>query len=191
MSSESVFWILEYERSKKDFIDYASIKRPHDVGILSRKKEVTFYNECYKIVFGNREPTLFGDATVFMLGLYFNEYQHDRIEEVKELFIKMIRGRHLLIACPTSPLMKPSFPSLEKKLKQAGAKDIAYIDIPDKDSFGQYNSIKSNILDKTGFDALWIQAGPTATLLAHDLATNHDILAYDIGSFNTTLQYIL
>lgn len=191
MNSQFIFWILEYERSKKDYIDYASIKRPNDIGILSREKEFIFYNECYKILFGNREPTLFGDATVFMLGLYYNEYRIEKLEEVKELFRKMVKGKRMLIACPASPLMEPSFLSLEKKLKLAGAKDIVYVDVPEKDSFGHYQHIKSNILNKTRFNTLWIQAGPAATLLAHDLATNHNILSYDIGSLNTTLQYIL
>jgi hypothetical protein len=191
MRNVTAHWVLDFERSKKDYIAYESLNRINDIGIILRKKEHTFYNESYKILFGNKKPSLFGDATVFMLGLYYNEYRNEQIEEVKELFMNMLRGKHLLIACPESPLMEPSFRALEKKMRLAGANNIKVITIPENNCFAHYQQIKSEILKTTGFETLWIQAGPTATVMAHDLATKHGVLAYDIGSLNTTLQYLL
>jgi len=191
MQNATIPWLLDYERSKKDYASYESIQKTDDIGILLRTKEQRFYNECYRILFGRNVPGTFGDATVFMLGLYCNEYRSDQIDEVKALFLKLVVGKKLLIAGPAKPLMEPSFQSLEDRLKKGGAKNVQWIDIPENDAFEQYSIIKSAILNTRGFDAAWIQAGPTATLLAHDLATNHNILSYDIGSFNTTLQYLI
>lgn len=191
MQNATIPWLLDYERSKKDYASYESIRKTNDIGILVRAKEQRFYNECYRILFGRNVPGTFGEATVFMLGLYCNEYQSDRIDEVKALFLKMLSGKKLLIASPAKPLMEPSFQSLAGRLKQAGATHLQWVDIPENNAYAQYSAIKSSILCTGGFDAVWIQAGPTAALLAHDLAIHHDILAYDIGSFNTTLQYLI
>jgi len=191
MQSSSVPWILGYERSKKEYAVYESIRETDDIGMFSREKEHRHYNECYRILYGKNAPVMLGDATVFMLGLYVKEYREGRIEEVKELFRKTVAGKSLLIACPREPLMQPSFRSLEGRLKAAGATRIEYIDIPENDAFAHYGQIRERLLRSTGFDRVWIQAGPAATVLAHELGNAHDIPAYDIGSFNTTLQYII
>lgn len=191
MRDEEIFWVLQYERSSKKYNSFESWLEANDIGILSRKKEFAFYNECYRILFGRKSSPIFGDATLFMLGLYADEYRQCRLEMVKDLMRSLFKGKRLLIAAPESPLMSPSFRELEPKLLAAGTTAASYIDIPEKDAFTYYQEIKSKILNSTNFDAVWIQAGPAASILAHDLATNHDILSYDIGSFNTTLKYIL
>lgn len=191
MRNELVAWILPYERSSKDYFQVESWKEQNDIGILSRKAEWAFYNECYRILFGKKTPSVFGDATLFMVGLYTEAYRKDQMERVFELFMTLFNKKRLLIAAPRNPLMAPSFRELEPKLLAAGASGIIHIDIPEKDAFNYYEGIKSKILNSTNFDAVWLQAGPTASILAHDLATNHNILSYDIGSFNTTLKYIL
>ncbi|WP_169817602.1 GT-D fold domain-containing glycosyltransferase [Chlorobaculum limnaeum] len=191
MRNNEIFWVLQYERSSKKYIRFETWRDPNDIGILSRKAEWAFYNECYRILFGKKKPSVFGDATLFMLGLYTEEYKKAQMERVFELFVTLFKKKRLLIAAPKTPLMAPSFRELEPKLLAAGASGITHIDMPEKDAYTYYQEIKSKILNSTNFDAVWIQAGPAASILAHDLATNHDILSYDIGSLNTTLRYIL
>lgn len=191
MRSEQIFWILQYERSLKNYSACESLKEANDIGILSRKKEWIFYNCCNKILFGRKSPSLFGDATLFMLGLYYDQYREENTEIVMEHFRNLFRKKRLLIVAPESPLMSPSFRSLKQQLIAGGTKSINYIDIPETNAFMYYHDIKSKILESKGFDAIWVQAGPTASILTHDLAINHNMLAYDIGSFNTTLKFIL
>lgn len=191
MRNDLMSWVLRYERSSKNYCAHESLKEPNDIGILSRKKEWTFYNSCYKILFGRKPPSLFGDATLFMLGLYHDEYRDDNIEMVMELYRSLFRNKRLLIVAPTTPLIKPSFRLLEQQLIANGSININYIDIPQIDAFSHYREIKSKILNFSHFDIVWIQAGPTASVLTYDLAINHNILAYDIGSFNVSLNYIL
>ena len=191
MRYEQIAWVLQYERSAKEYHRFESWKEPKDIGILSRKNECAFYNECYRILFGNKKPSVFGDATLFMIGLYTEEYKKEQMERVFELFVKLFKKKRLLIAASRTPLMAPSFRELGPKLLAAGASGISHIDIPEKDAFNYYDEIKSKILNSSNFDAVWIQAGPAATVMVHDLTVNHSILSYDIGSFNTTLKYVL
>lgn len=183
-------WIVDYQRSKKGYDELQSVKHEHDVGVLYRRKESEAYRHYFDLLSRETRRSLYGEATVFFLGLYYEEYLHDALESVVHGFHSLFAGKKILIACPQVPLIPPSFAELVSQgcLECAAGVDVYHL--PARDAFNHYGKIKSDILKYSGMDLVMIQAGPTASILAYDLATKHDLQAYDVGSLNTTIDAI-
>ena len=190
MRNASVPWIIKYERSHKAYHKFESILNHNDIGILHRNREFRMYNAAFKIAFGNDLPCIIGDATFLMLGLYYKQYKNGDINLIIDKFRKLIHSKNLLIVCPVSPLMSPSFMDMDYILKSNGAKSVKYIHIPNIDAYAYYNEILHKILNSKCFDEVWLQCGPMATVMAYDLSVKYKIKAYDVGSLNASIQYL-
>jgi len=123
-----------------------------------------------------------------MLCFFYTEYRDNKINEILNLYRSFLQGKSILFVCPESPLMGLSFRKLYDTDIVKSMKNVDFIVIPDKNCFSYYDSIMQRILSHISIDAVFIQAGPTATVLVADLMANHGILAYDIGSWNVSLQ---
>jgi hypothetical protein len=180
--------VLDYERTPKDYCRFESVRRLNDIAILSRGAERCLYQRQFASFRKRTKLDRLGDATCFMLCFFYNEYVDGKINEIAELYRSLFSQRNILFVCPESPLMGMSF----RKLYDAGIihsiRNADFITIPEKNCFSYYDKIVKEILSYKLIDAVFIQAGPTATVLVADLMANHGILAYDMGSWNTSLE---
>jgi hypothetical protein len=180
--------ILDYERSTKDYCRFESVHRLNDIAIMSRKVQRYVYQRQFESIKQCTNINHFGDATCFMLCFFYTEYRDNKINEILNLYRSFLQGKSILFVCPESPLMGLSFRKLYDTDIVKSMKNVDFIVIPDKNCFSYYDSIMQRILSHISIDAVFIQAGPTATVLVADLMANHGILAYDIGSWNVSLQ---
>jgi hypothetical protein len=188
MKSSTYPIILDYERSAKNYIKYLSINRPRDIGVLSRKKNQLFYLYYFFIIVANTYLKLFGDATCFSLSYFYEHYQNNRINDILELYQKFFAQRRILFVSPDEPLMGESFRSLVDNGIIKSPSQIHFIAVPKENCFEYYDNILEAIQKFNDIDTVFLQCGPTATILAADLTQNYGMTAYDVGSFNISLQ---
>lgn len=181
------FCILDYERGAKSYSNFDSVNKSRDVGILVRKREYHLYRNWLKRIQSFSSIQILGEATCFMLSFFYEEYKENRIIEVCDLYRQMFIDRHIVIVAPNTPLMGDSFVELVKAGVIVSPKQVSFIPIPPQNCFRQYKEILASILSLKNVDAVMIQAGPTATILAYELACLHGILAYDVGSLNVSI----
>ena len=109
--------VKKYERSKKKYIKSITVKSENDIGILFRKDEQVFYKRYLKYIRNHSKLKILGEATVFFLDRYINEYKKNKIKYVQRLYTKLFKDKNILFVSPESPLMTPSFQFLvEKKI---------------------------------------------------------------------------
>jgi hypothetical protein len=76
-------------------------------------------------------------------------------------------------------------------MRQLGMIDAAFIDIPSTNAFAMIDEIEAQIRARRGFDDVFIQAGPVATVLAAELAGKIEARLLDVGSLNTQVRFLL
>lgn len=179
--------VLDYERSPKKYGRYRSVKSHGDIGVLFRTRAKYWYKKEFAKIASTSELRVFGDAACFFLSLYSKAYREDRIPEILALFREFFQDKRILIVCPDNPLMGFSFRDIVRQGIVRSPASIDFIDIPPRNCFGDYDGIKEKILAHGSVDAVFIQAGPTATVLVGDLTMNHGILCYDVGSLNISM----
>jgi hypothetical protein len=179
--------VLDYEPSRKPYQRCLSLHRQDDVGLFRRKGEHRSYKRYLRKLNGMARRPVMGDATCFVLGLFFQEYLKGRIPEICDLYRRFFNGRRVLFVCPDKPLHGASFRHLVKGKVIMSPKEIAFLTVPDRNCFDHYDHILKEILKHERVNTVFIQAGPAATVLAADLAVNHGLTAYDVGSFNISL----
>jgi len=89
---------------------------------------------------------------------------------------------------PETPVLGESFRSLVDRGVIRSPKKVDFLSIPERNCFEHYARILEGILKYRHLDAVFLQAGPTATVLASELRAEHGLLAYDVGSLNVSLQ---
>jgi hypothetical protein len=180
--------VMKYSRGNKSYDRYISTHSENDVGVLERSRERKEYQEKFKNFKKIYAGNILGDATLFFLGFYFNEYKSKRIDRVLSLYTKLFEGRNILFVCPADPMLKPSFKELVETKVIDSPKSTRFIEIPKENAFSDYDNILKNILEqRDSIDTVILQAGPTATILADELSSKYNLRAYDVGSLNESL----
>ena len=180
--------VLDYERSQKDYFRYLTIHRQNDVAVRRRTKMMLMFRSMLA-TFKDKTPlSTLGDATCFFLEHYFEDYVKRSIAAICELYGRMFRNRRVLIVGPERPTFSKSFRQLAHSGIIQSPRHIDFLDIPNRDCFDHYYDILDRILSFQSIDAVIVQAGPTATVLAWDLTTKYGLVAYDVGSLGISLQ---
>ncbi len=89
---------------------------------------------------------------------------------------------------PEKPNRGKSFKELLEEGAISSLKESSFITIPASNAFQIYEELLQEILGRKNFDVVFIQAGPTATALAGELSLKHNIKAYDVGTFNVSIE---
>ncbi len=183
--------IVKYGRTGKVYDSFETIKLANDIGILERKNEQIFYKGKFREIRRIFKNPILGDATVFYIGFYYKEYQKANLEIVFELYKRLFKDKRILFVCPENPLMSKSFRTLIEEGVIQSHEDATFYFVPSTNAFSKYKEILESILERQDtFDLVIIQAGPTATVLAHELSTKHNIKAYDVGSLNESIYKV-
>lgn len=169
---------------------HASIGEPYKLG-PDRRRERRSYVERWIRIARRTQIRTFGDATCFRITGYVDEHANGQMEAVKEDFRSLFRGRRILFVCPEKPLAGHSFQELEPKLQSIGLRDAQYIFIPNVDAAAVEQDIRRQLEKISGYDDIFIQAGPLATVLAYELGGSIEGRVLDVGALNTVVPYIL
>ncbi len=181
------YMVLDYERASKGYIQRISVHKANDVGVLERKRQQHQYRKWFRLIEKRSSIHIWGEATCFWLSMYYEEYAANKISEVLDLYRQLFNRRHILIVAPHTPLHGPSFKSLVKDKIIKTPKSIHFIEIPNRDCFEYYDDILHAIVKYENLDAVFIQAGPTATALTAELTERYGLVSYDVGSLNVSL----
>lgn len=186
-----VAWIAAFERYPKRYARWRSVQAANDVGLLWRPRDMLMYRRYWsRIVRETRQP-VFGDTSTFYLGCYLDEYAAGEMEAVFDAFRALFAGRRILFVGPETPMGGASFRDEMPRLKAIGLRDGDFMAIPATDAFEHYEAILSEIRRRRkGFDDIFIQAGPAATVAAYELAGTTAGRVIDAGSLNTQIRYL-
>ncbi len=187
LSEPRVPIVFYYERTPKPYTWYESVHSERDIGILDREKTARAWKNLLVRYMSRSQVSTWGDATCFILGQFYNEYVDGRINKVFDLYRQFFANRQILFVSPDQPLIGQSFRDLVRKNVISSAKKVEFITIPNRDCFEFYNDILNKILKFRYTEAIFIQAGPTATVMAAELMEKHGLLSYDVGSLNVSL----
>jgi hypothetical protein len=180
--------VLDYERSQKGYAGYESVYKSNDVGILPRRNERRRNLRYLTRMLKKTSIELYGEATSFMMCFFYEDYVNESLTEVIDLYKGFFAYKRILFICPKNPLMGRSFEHLCTTGVIRSPKSVDFIFIPDRHCYEYYPEIMRNVTKYTEIDSVFIQAGPTATAMAADLVANHGCTAYDVGSWNVTLE---
>lgn len=164
---------------------------PDDIAVYSRRSERLAYSARWTAVASRTAIRTFGDAIFVRLYVYVAEYKAGAIEAVKDDFRRLFAGRRILFVGPRTPLWGPSFRDLGEELRALGVAAAEFVDVPPVDAAAEEERIVRAILAARGMTDVFIQAGPLATVLAHELAGRTDARILDAGSLNAQVPYLL
>ncbi len=180
--------IVKYGRTGKTYSYFENLHNANDIGVLIRKEQNEFYKEKYQQFIKMFSGKVLGEATLFFLGFYYNEYLNNTIGEILTLYKKLFEKNRLLIVAPKSPQTSKSFKFLIENGIIKSHKSAAFIEISESNAFSEYKEILKNISrSKNTLDAVILQAGPTATVLAGEISLTTPLQAIDAGSLNESL----
>jgi len=162
---------------------------PYWLGDDRRRQRRTYIERWIRVARRTKIRT-FGDSNCFRIDGYVAEFENHNLEEVKEDFRALFSGRRILFICPNNPHGGESFQTLEPKLRAIGLKDAQYIAIPQEDVASIEHDVRREIDKKRGYDDIFIQAGPLATVLAYELAGTIEGRVIDSGRLNKTVVFL-
>jgi len=180
--------VIDYERSSKTYEKYSSEHKQDDVGVLTRRKERALWLKYLNNVQKETCINLYGEATCFMLCFFYVEYLNGRLGEIMDLYRRMLARKRVLFVCPKKPLMGQSFEYLCSAGVIKSPKSVDFLFVPERHCFENYPHILDRIHSFKELDAVFVQAGPTAAVLVADLAADNGFIAYDVGSWNVSLE---
>lgn len=183
-------WVARYERYPKNPDGYRSIHAHNDILVLRRSRQQREYRRHWRIIAGESGVDTYGSAGVFFLGLHVEEYARGEMEAVLDRYRALFNGRRILFVCPDRPMGGLSFAEQLGTMQRIGLRDAQFIKVPETDAFEHSAEVRQAILASTGFDDLFIQAGPAATVWAHQFAGRIDGRVLDVGSLSTQLRHL-
>ena len=183
-------WVARYERYPKVPDGFRSIREHNDILVLKRRPQQREYQRHWRIVTHETGLDTYGSAGVFFLGLHVEEYARGEMEGVLDRYRALFSGRRILFVCPDRPMGGLSFPEQLGTMQRLGLRDAQFIKVPETDAFEHSAEIRSAVLASTGFDDLFIQAGPAATVWAYEFAGRIDGRVLDVGSLSTQLRHL-
>lgn len=182
--------VIRYERSKKVYGEYESVHSHCDVGILDRRKTARYWRTQLNSSLKMSKAKVLGDATCFILSDFYHEYATRSLDSVLMLYSEFFANKKVLFVGPDTPHMGPSFQQLVHQGTITSPSSIEFLSIPSQNCFENYEWIKRSIVSHSGIESVFIQAGPTATVLVADLWVNHGLLCYDVGSWGVSLERV-
>jgi len=156
-----------------------------------KKRKHRSYVERWIRIARKTEIRTFGDARCFRFKGYCETFDKEYIEQIKKDFRALFQNRKILFVCPEVPLAGNSFKDLEEHLKKIGLSGAQYIFIPNFDAAAFECDIVRQIQSRSGFDDIFLQCGPLATVLSYELAGTIDGRVVDVGALNTAIPEIL
>jgi len=184
-------FVTHYKRYEKTSNITRTVHYPGDLMVFKRAPQQREYIRHWKIIEAETKRKEFGETTVFFLGLYVDDYVNGTMDEVLGLFRALFNGRRILFVAPEQPLAGESFRGQLETMKRVGLRDAQFITIPRTDAFEHSDAVMKSILDSTGFDDVFLQAGPAATVWAHQLAGRIEGRVLDVGSLNSHVRYLV
>lgn len=175
---------------QKPYDHFRSVHFENDIGARSRGRERRAYIERWLRVLRKTRIRTFGEASVFRLSLYVQEYERGDMESVKNDFRSLFAGRRILFICPRSPHEGDGFKELEPRMREFGLDGAEYHYIPEIDAAAVEDEIVDKILTTKDVTDVFIQAGPLASVLAHELSDKIEVPIVDAGALNTQLMYL-
>jgi hypothetical protein len=188
MANDEYRIVLEYERTRKEYSGYETVHAPNDIAILSRHQDRKFYVRQFERIRKKSDLTLLGEATCFWLSFCYEEYVNNSIPDLLPLYRRLLQGKKVLFVTPERPLAGVPFKELCTQGVITSPKSVDFLSVPEFDCFDHYDDIRREIDSFAGIEAVFIQAGPTATVLAAELAEREGLLAYDVGTWNISLH---
>jgi len=188
MANDEYRIVLPYERTKKEYSGYETVFSPNDVALLSRPRERTFYEREFENIRMKTKLRTFGEASCFWLSLCHEEYATGAIDGILLLYRRLLQGKRVLFVAPDDPIAGSSFRALCRQGVIASPRSVDFLSIPESDCFDYYGDIRTKVASFPDVDAVFIQGGPTATVLAADLAARDGLVACDVGSWNISLE---
>jgi hypothetical protein len=179
-----------YERYATSSGTRISLEKPDDALVLHRKKATLEYRAYWRRVQKASRIPVFGSAGVFFLAFYIEAYRAGRMEEVLGKFRSLFNGRRILFVAPVKPMGGQSFAEQVPLMQQLGLRSAQFITVPDTDAFAETDRVMVEIDGARGFDDIFLQAGPAASVWAHMLAGKFEGRVLDVGSLNTQLRYL-
>lgn len=190
MGRESFDRIIAYERYPKTADRTYSLVHPDDIAVYDRRRQIRELEAQWRVIAAHSTVKTYGSAGVFYLGFYLEAYREGRMEEIFEQFRKLFRSRRILFVGPKTPGGGASFEEQLPLMQRLGLKSAQFIAIPEQHAFEASAEILAEIGRRTGFDDIFLQAGPAATVWANQLAGTVAGRVLDVGTFNTQLRYL-
>lgn len=180
--------VVDYEREPQSYARNLSVHRHGDIGLLERSEERREYAKYFDFICRNTSLDRLGDATCFDLCGFRREYEQKKMADVFALYRKMFEGRNVVFAAPDRPRHGRSFRALAEQGVIRSPAHTDFLSVPERDEFEVYEELLQKILAFPQADAVFIQAGPTAAVLAAELAWKHGVRAFDAGALNVSLD---
>lgn len=183
--------IRDLERSAKPYARLLSYRESEDIGVLDRSEQKKMYQHNLSRLLENYQMPLLGDATLFFIGYYVDEYKNNTLEKVFDLYRSLWSGKRVLFVGPENPLMSVSFAELINTGAITSPAQTFFEQVPNENAFETYDEICNRVASyKDKVDKVCLQIGPTATVMAHELTEKHNMTVYDVGSLNQSLAKV-
>lgn len=183
--------IRRLERSAKPYAKLLSYKESEDIGVLDRREQKKMYQHNLGRLLENYQMPVLGDATLFFIGYYVEEYKNNTLEKVFELYRSLWAGKRVLFVGPKNPLMSVSFAELIDTGVITSPTQTYFEQVPNTNAFELYEEIRSRVASYNNkVDKVCLQIGPTATVMAYELTEKYNMTVYDVGSLNQSLAKI-
>ena len=180
--------VREYDRKAQRHKRRTSAPEAGDNGVVERPRDHRFYRRSLGLLLRDAATRELGEATCFWLGAYVDEYVDGRLGDVMACFRKLFEGRRVVFAAPRKPRRGPSFRDLVDRGVIASCASVAFVDVPEENAYRHYDEILKAVLAVDDAQAAFLQAGPTATVMAAELGHVHGRVAYDVGTLNVSIE---
>lgn len=183
-------WVVAF--NPKPYDAYRTVRSPNDIGVLHRRSERRAYAARWNAVAKRTAIRSFGDTNFLRLSMYVDAYVAGDMDAVLDDFRQLFAGRRILFVAARDPLYGGAYRDKGRELAALGVAAAEFIDIPAVDAAAEEERIVREILaGARGMTDVFIQAGPFATVLAHELAGRMDARIIDSGALNAQVEYLV
>jgi hypothetical protein len=144
---------------------------------------VNEYRSYLKLLARVSNQNVFGEASVFSLGTYVDDFRNGTLDEVKSLIIKLLESNNLLVIAPEKPATgRPLLKVFSGKEWRIGR--LESITVPTRNAYVTRSDLMARISQMNDkIDTVVIQAGASGSLLSAQIQSKFGIRAIDVGGF--------
>ena len=181
--NHEIRWIRDYLRSEKEAHYFESIHTRNDVLVLERRKLVNEYRKYLRLLARDSDQKVLGEASVFSLGTYVEDFRNGTLDEVKTLIVNLLESNSLLVIAPEKPASgRPLLEILNGKEWRIGK--LESIIVPTRNAYMNRVDLMARIGQMNEeIDTVVIQAGAAGSLLSAQIQSRFGIRAIDVGGF--------
>jgi hypothetical protein len=168
-------------RSPKKPSRFDSILAPNDITILDRKKQraellrYSIFLQRYSVT------SIWGEASTFNFGIYEDHYVANTLDQLEQEVMSLFRARNILLVAPRIPANGIPLSTIFD-MPSASTNIVHHYIVPSANAFSCYEDILNFVANNLSkVDLVVVQAGVTATVLAHEITALFDIQTIDIG----------